>query len=206
MNGENRIEQFKKMAEADPTNELGHFSLAKAYLGDSLFDEAAQSFTKAIELNANMSKAYHLLGEALDKLNRRDDAIEWMQKGLQVADRLGDRAPRKAMAELLTSWGVEVASEPAGETASASSPISSSADGFRCSRCSSPTNQLPKPPFKGALGEKIHANVCNSCWKEWVPMGTKVINELGLGLASQAGQDTYDQYMVEFLQLEETAS
>ena len=33
-------------------------------------------------------------------------------------------------------------------------------------------------------------------------MGTKVINELGLALSSQEGQDAYDQYMIEFLQLE----
>lgn len=205
MTNDNRIEQFKKMAEADPTNELGHFSLAKAYLDEGLFNEAVQSFVKAIELNTNMSKAYHLLGEGLDKLDRRDEAIDWMQKGLQVADRQGDRAPRAAMAELLTSWGVEVASAPK-EEASVSSATSSSADGFRCARCSSPTNQLPKRPFKGDLGEKIHANVCSICWKEWIPMGTKVINELGLALASEAAQATYDQYMIEFLQLEEIAS
>lgn len=35
-------------------------------------------------------------------------------------------------------------------------------------------------------------------------MGTKVINELGLQLATKAGQDAYDQYMLEFLQLEPT--
>jgi hypothetical protein len=35
-------------------------------------------------------------------------------------------------------------------------------------------------------------------------MGTKVINELGLVLSSKAGQEAYDQYMKEFLQLEES--
>ena len=34
-------------------------------------------------------------------------------------------------------------------------------------------------------------------------MGTKVINELGLVLREPECQTTYDQYMVEFLQLEE---
>jgi Fe-S cluster biosynthesis and repair protein YggX len=52
------------------------------------------------------------------------------------------------------------------------------------------------------LGEKIYANVCQACWREWIAMGTKVINELGLVLSTKAGQDTYDQYMMEFLQLE----
>ena len=203
MDNDNRIEQFRKMAEADPENELGHFSLAKAYMEKGLHDEATASLTRVIELNANMSKAYQMLGEAYDKLDRRQDAIEWMSKGLQVADKQGDRAPRKAMAETLTSWGVDVPAEPmptavgsSGQTAAAA------ADGFLCARCGNPSNQLAKPPFKGTLGEQIMAHSCATCWKEWIPMGTKVINELSLTLSSQEGQDSYDQYMIEFLQLE----
>ena len=41
------------------------------------------------------------------------------------------------------------------------------------------------------------------CWNEWVAMGTRVINEFGLVLSTQAGRDAYDHYMLEFLQLED---
>jgi Fe-S cluster biosynthesis and repair protein YggX len=34
-------------------------------------------------------------------------------------------------------------------------------------------------------------------------MGTKVINELGLVMSNPESQATYDQYMIEFLQLED---
>lgn len=74
---------------------------------------------------------------------------------------------------------------------------------FACARCARPSGQLDTAPFKGPLGETIHAKICEACWKEWIPMGTKVVNELGLSLASEAGRDTYDQYMIEFLQLED---
>ncbi len=74
---------------------------------------------------------------------------------------------------------------------------------FACARCARPSGQLGAPPFKGPLGETIHAKICETCWTEWIPMGTKVVNELGLVLASEAGRDTYDQYMIEFLQLED---
>ena len=57
-----RIEQFRKMAEADPSNELGHFSLGRAYMDAAMFPEAAEAFEKAIAINANLSKAYQLLG------------------------------------------------------------------------------------------------------------------------------------------------
>jgi tetratricopeptide (TPR) repeat protein len=48
---EARIEQFKKMAEADPTNELGHFSLGKAYLDAQMPGPAIASFGRVLELN-----------------------------------------------------------------------------------------------------------------------------------------------------------
>ena len=66
MTDDSRIKQFEQMASADPDNELGHFSLGRAYLGAERFDDAAVSFARVVQLNPKMSKAYQLLGEALD--------------------------------------------------------------------------------------------------------------------------------------------
>jgi Fe-S cluster biosynthesis and repair protein YggX len=60
---------------------------------------------------------------------------------------------------------------------------------------------MAERPFKGPLGEAVWANVCGECWREWIGMGTKVINELGLQLSSPRGQQVYDEHMREFLQL-----
>ncbi|MCH8147877.1 MAG: Fe(2+)-trafficking protein [Planctomycetes bacterium] len=204
MTDDSRIKQFEQMASADPDNELGHFSLGRAYLGAERFDDAAVSFARVVELNPKMSKAYQLLGEALDGAGKRTDAIDALTKGIGVANELGDRMPLEAMADKLRSWDAPV---PTYETptAEAEAPAASgpSAAGFRCCRCGRPDGQLEKRPFKGDMGEKILANVCNGCWREWIGQGTKVINELGLALSSKEGQDAYDQYMLEFLQLEE---
>ena len=48
-----RIDQFKKMATDDPNNELGHFSLGRAYLEAGIYDNAATSFERVIEINPN---------------------------------------------------------------------------------------------------------------------------------------------------------
>ncbi len=77
---ESRIEQFKKMAEADPTNEIGHFSLGREYFNAGEFESAVASLKRVIELNANISKAYQLIGSALIKLNRKDEAISVLTK------------------------------------------------------------------------------------------------------------------------------
>jgi tetratricopeptide (TPR) repeat protein len=204
MSEDSRIQRFEQMTAADPENELGHFSLGKAYLEAGRFEEAAGALSRTIELNPRMSKAFHLLGEAYEKAGRRDEAIDVMTRGVPIADKLGDRMPRDAMADSLHRLGAPVPEfQEAAGTPATDSDTGPSVAGFQCARCGRPGGQLAKPPFKGALGEKVYANSCNSCWREWIPMGTKVINELGLTLSTKDGQDTYDHYMIEFLQLEE---
>jgi Fe-S cluster biosynthesis and repair protein YggX len=198
-----RIEQFKKMAREDPDNELGHFSLGKAYLEGGQPTDAIEPLKRVIELKPTMSKAYQLLGEAFDQAGRRKDALATLTKGVTVADQQGDRMPLSAMVQTLESWGAVVpAIRPATKPVGAE-PTTGAAEGFRCTRCGRPSGQLPKPPFKGKLGQMVFEHTCSSCFREWIPMGTKVINELGLSLNSPQGQAAYDQYMAEFLQLED---
>ena len=73
--------------------------------------------------------------------------------------------------------------------------------GFSCRRCGGNGPALNERPFKGALGEEILASVCQACWKEWVGMGTKVINELRLPMFDPQAQEVYDKHMKEFLML-----
>ncbi len=80
-----RIEQFKKMAEADPENELGHFSLGKAYLDAGMLAEAIQPLRRAIVLNRNVARVYELLATALLAQNKREEAIQQLKHGVEVA-------------------------------------------------------------------------------------------------------------------------
>ena len=199
MSIEQKIQQFKTMAEADPENELGHFSLAKAYLEAGQAADAITSFERVLKLNPGYSKAYQLLAEAQLKLDHKTDAITTLKRGHEVATQRGDVMPRKAMADLLRQLGEPVAepAAPAGAPGEAAD-----ASGFTCTRCGRPHGKMPERPFKGPLGERIHREICSACWKEWIGMGTKVINELGLPLASPKAQEVYDQHMREFLMLE----
>jgi Fe-S cluster biosynthesis and repair protein YggX len=200
-----RIQQFEKMAREDPDNELGQFSLGKAYLEAGRAKDAIKPLQRAIDLRPAMSKAYQLLGEAFERSGDHAKAVATVTKGATVADEQGDVMPRDTMAKLLASWGAAVpkfrsTTAPASKGAEVSPATEA---GFQCARCGRPSGKLPKPPFKGPLGQKVFDNICQACWREWIPMGTKVINELGLVLSNPAGQQAYDQYMIEFLQLEE---
>ena len=70
-----------------------------------------------------------------------------------------------------------------------------------CSRCTQAKDAMEKPPFRGALGQRIHENVCSECWGEWLGMQTKIINEYRLSLGDPRGQEMLDQQLKTFLNL-----
>lgn len=192
-----RIEQFKKMAEADPTNELGHFSLGKAYLDAQMPGPAIASFQRVLELNPNIAKVYQLFAEALLSQNKKEEAIAQLKRGVEVATARGDMMPRNQMEKMLGELGV-VAAKSAPTPAA---PQEVGADQVQCSRCGRVGRKMPAPPFSNAQGKEIYEKVCANCWREWIGMGTKVINELRLPLADPQAQKIFDQHMREFLNL-----
>jgi Fe-S cluster biosynthesis and repair protein YggX len=197
-----RIEQFRKMAEADPDNELGHFSLGKAYLDAGRHQEAVPCFERAISLNPQNSRAYHLLAVAQKEAGDRGGAIGTLRMGFDVAQSRGDLMVRKDIAALMQELGetppaVEETSLPAAAAAA-----EAGGEMIVCQRCGQSRPKMPSRPFKGPLGEQVWASICPSCWQEWIHMGTKVINELRLDFADPRHGETYDQHMKEFLNLQ----
>jgi tetratricopeptide (TPR) repeat protein len=190
------IERFQKMAQADPTNELGHFSLGRALLEAGRFQEAADSLARVVELNPNMSRAYQFLATALLKLNRRDQAIERLTQGVKVAQSRGETMPKKEMIVMLAELGYAVALEE-----SAAPPPVVGEGQVQCKRCGHAKSRLPGPPMKGEFGRLIFENTCADCWREAIGVGTKVINELRLPLDDPQAGKIWDQHIREFLNL-----
>lgn len=196
-----RIAQFRKMANDDPDNELGHFRLGQLLMEDGQHEEAVRSFRRTLELSPHFSKVYQLLGSSLLKLNQRDEAIRVLRDGFGVADERGDRVPRDDMAKMLIELGEAAPTPKKAET------DESGGSGFRCQRpgCfyAQRARQLPAPPFGDDLGQRIYQTVCADCWNDWFRnYSIKVINELRLDLSTERGQDEYDRYMREFLGIE----
>jgi len=190
-----RIEQFRKMADADPTNETAHLSLAQAFFDGGMFPEASDATQKAIDINPQLSRAYLLMANALLQQKRRDEAIDVLKRGVTIADNRNELPPRDQMIAILSGEGAPVpqlqqrASVQLGE------------DQIVCSRCQQIKPKMPRPPFKKGIGPTIQAKVCEACWQEWIRMGTKVINELRLPLSDPSAQKLYDRHMNEFLNL-----
>src|SRR5438874_2962322 len=96
-----RIDQFRKMANDDPDNELGHYRLGQLLMEDKQYDQAVASFRRTLELSPHFSKVYQLLGQCLVAAGKRDEAIAVLTQGFDVADERGDRIPRDEMARAL---------------------------------------------------------------------------------------------------------
>jgi tetratricopeptide (TPR) repeat protein len=189
------IERFQKMAEADPTNELGHFSLGRALLDAGRYAEAATSFQRTIDLNANMGRAYQLLGTALLKLDRKAEAIDRLTTGVKIASARGEPVPKREMIAMLQELGAPVPAEQAVIHQDVGQGQ------VLCKRCGKVNPKLAKPPMRGAFGQEVYENICADCWRAAIAVGTKVINELRLPLDDPQAGKVWDQHIREFLNL-----
>jgi Fe-S cluster biosynthesis and repair protein YggX len=196
-----RIAQFRKMANDDPDNELGHYRLGQLLMEDGQLDEAVQSFRRTLQLFPQFSKVYQLLGSCLIRLGKRDEAVQVLREGFQVADQRGDNIPRDEISKLLVSLG-EAAPTPSKVQPAAGA----TAGGFRCQRPGCVAGgfgrQLPRPPMHDELGQRIYESVCADCWEYWLRnLSIKVINEMRLDLGEEKHVEIYDQIMRETLGL-----
>ena len=95
-----RIEQFKKLAEIDPS-EITFFGLGRAFLDEGNNEEAAKTFRRAIELKPDYTAVYLLLVECLQNLNRLEEAIQVYEQGVKVAEQTRDVIPKQKMEKRL---------------------------------------------------------------------------------------------------------
>lgn len=196
-----RIRQFETMVrpEADPNNDMAWFSLATAYAQANRHADAAAAFARCFEINRDMSKAYQLAGKAWLDAGEVRKAADVLTKGYAVAAARGDFMPKKAMGDMLVKLG-----RPLPDVESKSDETTTPTGTFLCQRTGRPGTQLPRPPFKGPVGQWIRDNISKETFMNgWVPQGTKVINELRLDLSRDEDEKIYDRHMREYLGIDD---
>lgn len=200
-----RIARFENMANADPTNDMAHFSLGGAYAQAGRHADAAKSYLRCVELNPEMSKAYQLAGASLIAAGQRKEAVATLTEGFTVAASKGDLMPRNAIETLLKQLDapVPVVAGNAGPSSGGAASGGSSEGTFTCSRTGKRGTKLTEPPMRGPIGAWIVDNISAETWRAWIGQGTKVINELRLDFSKEADQQTYDKHMREFLGIDD---
>ena len=197
-----RIAQFETMVRpgADPHNDRAWFSLGQAYAQAGRHRDAANAFIRCCEINAAMSKAYQLAGQALIEVGDTDRAVQVLTQGYGAAAGRGDRLPQKAMGEMLLAMGA-----PVPQTAGSQPPPGAATGGgsFVCARSGQPGRKMSRPPFKGPVGRWIFEHISQDTFDAWLKQGTKVINELRLDLSRESDGEAYEKHMREFLGIDE---
>ena len=97
MADQDRIAEFKEVAELMPDDPVVRFGLAGAYLDAGQAEAAIVEYTETIRLKPDYSAAHRGLGRALERAGRTAEAKAAYTKGLEVATRNGDLQTKKEM-------------------------------------------------------------------------------------------------------------
>lgn len=67
-----------------------------------------------------------------------------------------------------------------------------------CCKLQEELEALARPPFPGALGEKLHLNVSKKAWDMWLAHQTMLINEYRLNLVEPKSRDFLKEEMQKY--------
>lgn len=86
-----RIEQLKKFLQESPNDSFLKHALALEYvkLGDDL--TARNLFEELLTAEPDYVGSYYHLGKLFERIGDNDKAIEWYEKGMQVAKEKGEQ-------------------------------------------------------------------------------------------------------------------
>lgn len=206
MDESERIEQFRKMAQANPEDELAHFALGQALLQADRPSEAIGALKYTLRLNREFSKAWVLLGEAHAGSGDDLQAVEVWQEGYSICQQQGHLMPAGEIRAHLKAHGAEVPDVAAGGPIPEASPEDDRDPGegeVRDHRTGRIGEAMSFNPFMDEVGEWIQGHISQQSWQDWMEMSVKVINELRLDLGDPEAQRAYDQHMKDFLAIPE---
>lgn len=211
MNQEERIEQFRKMAKANPDDDLAHYALGQALVDAERHGEAVNVLRHVIKINPTYSRAYVLLGSAQRALGDDDGAVDTFQAGYAAAMQRGDLMPANEMKGLLTALGsapdsarmIDAMNAALGDDPDAGREPEEGE--VRCARTHRIGAAMTMKPFDDPVGEWIVGHISQESWSAWIEMSIKVINELRLDLGDPMGQQAYDDHMRDFLNIPQSA-
>lgn len=84
-----KIETLKALVEKNPNNPLGRYGLANEYLKLEMYEEAINEINAYLKLKDDEGAVYRILGEALLKLGKKEEAKEAYKNGIEAAERHG---------------------------------------------------------------------------------------------------------------------
>ena len=85
-----RLAFLQKITAEGSTDPLAWYGLAMEYRKLERWDEALQTFTSLRSMKPDYVALYLMCGQMLDGIARKDEAREWLEAGIEQAERKGD--------------------------------------------------------------------------------------------------------------------
>jgi tetratricopeptide (TPR) repeat protein len=92
-----RIDMLLSMLEKEPEDIFLNYALAVEFVGERKYEEAEKQFLKTAKLNEDYLPCYYQLGQVAEKLNKEKEALEYYNKGVDLAKKQNNN---KALNEL----------------------------------------------------------------------------------------------------------
>lgn len=86
---QSRIEIFEAMARSQPGDAMVWYGLGSEYFKLEEWAKATEALRRVIEINADYTAAYQMLGTALMNQGESDEARRVWQEGIKTAERTG---------------------------------------------------------------------------------------------------------------------
>ncbi len=109
-----QIANLLKLVGTPRDGALLRFSLGSEYLKSADFEAAVAHLRAAVEKDPGYSAAWKLLGRALAESGRTDEALAAYRKGIEVAEKKGDKQAAKEMTVFARRLEKDLASGRAG--------------------------------------------------------------------------------------------
>ncbi len=85
-----RLETLEEFVGANPQDAFSRYGLAMEYASQGRADAALAAFEQLLQVKPDYTAAYYQAGKLLAQLKRIEEARRMFQRGIEVANRLGD--------------------------------------------------------------------------------------------------------------------
>ena len=101
MSETNRLEMLAQFLEQNPNDAFARYGLALEYSKLGQTDVALQHFNRLLEIHPDYTNGYFMAAQTLAKVERNDEARAMLQKGIESAQRTGNRHALNEMSAML---------------------------------------------------------------------------------------------------------
>ena len=101
-----RMEVLKGLLEQNPKDSFARYALAMGFVSAGDLDEAVKEFSALLSFNPDYVVAYFQAGQALEKLDRLEEASQMYHRGVEAAIRKGDAHMQSEIQTALDLLGI----------------------------------------------------------------------------------------------------